>query len=162
MSQDVTIVNSIEIRRPAEEVFVFASTPANWPVWHPTALSVEGDVAGPLKPGDHILEQDQFLFLRGQIRWRARAVDAPRSWTIEGVVEGIPMFSGTTTTVSYSVAPTADGARIHRRMSYRPSSAIGRMLDWLIFRRHNRHQSQRALDGIKRLMDVPPPGGGPV
>ncbi|MCB1554769.1 MAG: SRPBCC family protein [Xanthomonadales bacterium] len=162
MTDPVVIQSSVEIRRAPEEVFAFASTPANWPVWHPTALSVEGDVAGPLKPGDRILEQDRFLFLRGQIRWQAHAVDAPRSWTIEGVVEGIPMFSGTTTTVSYTVTPVAEGARIDRTMHYRPSTAVGRALDWLIFRRHNRHQSQHALDAIKRLLDVPPLGSGPA
>ena len=41
------IVTTAHLRRPIEEVFDFLTTPANWPRWHPSSLSVTGPPTTP-------------------------------------------------------------------------------------------------------------------
>lgn len=152
-SEPVRIVNSVTIQRPPEQVFEYGATPRTWPEWHPTALSVTGAVTAPVHAGAEILEQDRFAFLRGCIRWRARESAPARGWTIDGVVDGVPWFRGTTTSITYTLSPTPDGTLLRRDMTYRVPSTFARWLDRLYFRAHNARQSQRAIENMKARLE---------
>lgn len=149
------IISVVEIRRFIGDVFEFGSTPRNWPTWHPTATSVSGAVDRPIQEGDRILEQDRFSFLVGCIRWKVGRVVPPSTWTIEGLVDEVPIFRGTTTTITYTLKPVPGGTRLERDMTYSVPSTLARFLDWLHFKQHNTRQSQRAVEQMKQLLESP-------
>jgi len=153
MPKETRINSTVVIRRPVESVFRFGSTPRHWPAWHPTALSVSGTVDQPVKAGDEILERDRFSFLEGCIRWRVRHATAPTEWVIDGVVDEVPLFRGTTTSITYTLSTTDGGTRLERVMTYRVPNALGRLLDQLYFKWHNARQSQRAVERMKHLLE---------
>lgn len=151
--KEVRIRSAVEIRRPIEDVFRFGSTPHNWPAWHPTALSVSGAVDRPVRDGDQILEQDRFSFLKGSIRWHVRRASPPTGWIIDGIVDEVPIFRGTTTSIVYTLRPIPGGTRLERDMTYRVPNALARFLDRIYFKAHNARQSQRAVERMKLLLE---------
>lgn len=153
MPRETRIISSVVIRRPVESVFTFGATPRHWPAWHPTALSVSGSVDQPVQAGDEILERDRFSFLEGCIHWRVRGATAPTGWVIDGVVDEVPLFRGTTTSITYTLSATDGGTRLERVMTYRIPNALGRLLDRLYFKGHNARQSQRAVERMKHLLE---------
>jgi uncharacterized membrane protein len=150
---ETRVTSSVDIQRPIEDVFRFGSTPRTWPQWHPTALSVSGAVDRSVREDDQILEQDRFSFLKGSIRWRVRRSTPPSGWIIDGVVEGVPLFAGTTTSITYTLTTVPGGTRLQRDMTYRIPGALARLLDRLYFRSHNVRQSQRAVERMKQLLE---------
>ena len=153
LTRDVTIVSSIHISRPPQEVFDTGATPVTWPTWHPTATSVTGQVDRPVRAGDRILEQDRFAVLTGAIEWRVRAATPGRGWAIDGAVRGVPFADGSTVAITYVLTPTPAGTLVTRTMTYRPANAAAWLLDKLYLRRHNTTQSECAVQGLKRLLE---------
>jgi uncharacterized protein YndB with AHSA1/START domain len=45
----IRIEESVEINRPVEEVFSYATTPENFPEWVGNAIDVRKDALGPLR-----------------------------------------------------------------------------------------------------------------
>jgi uncharacterized protein YndB with AHSA1/START domain len=45
----IRIEESVEINRPVEEVFSYATTPEDFPEWVGNAIDVRKDVLGPLR-----------------------------------------------------------------------------------------------------------------
>lgn len=153
MVHKVEIHTETFIRRSPEDVYAFAAQPNTWPQWHPTATSVQGEVARPIQVGDEVLETDRFSFLSGSIVWRVRRADPGRGWAIDGVLSGVPLASGTTTSVAYVLVGAGGGTRFKRTMTY---SIPGRAFGWLdraYFKRHNTHQSARAVASLKALLE---------
>jgi hypothetical protein len=153
MSELTRIISNVVIHRPVEQVFAFGTTPRYWPDWHPTAVSVHGAIDRPVTEGDEILEYERLAFLTGSISWRVRLAAAPARWIIDGVVNNVPFFHGTTTSITYTLESVAAGTRLHRDMTYRVPNAFGRLLDHLYFSAHNARQSQRAVEGMKRILE---------
>jgi hypothetical protein len=155
MHEETRIVTTVVIRRPLECVFRFGSTPRNWPARHPTALAVTGAVDQPVQAGAEILEHDRFSFLKGCIRWRVRSATAPTGWVIDGVLDEVPLFRGTTTSITYTLTPADGGTFLERIMTYRTPNALARLLDRLYFKAHNARQSQRAVERMRHLLEQP-------
>jgi hypothetical protein len=151
--KQVQIDNTVFIARRPDEIFAFAATPRTWPMWHPTATSVSGVTERPIEAGDEVLETDRFAFLRGSILWAVRRATPGAGWAIDGVLSGVPLASGTRTSVSYALTEVDGGTRFERSMTYSIPSPVFRLLDAAYFERHNRHQSQRAVDGLKALLE---------
>lgn len=154
MSAAGPIVATVEIARTPAEVFAFAATPWSWPQWHPTATSVSGVTDRPVTAGDHVTEQDRFAVLCGTIVWQVLRADPGRGWSIHGAVHGLPFADGTTTAITYTLTPVAGGTRLGRTMTYTVPGRAARALDRLYFRRHNRQQSERAVRGLKALLEA--------
>lgn len=157
MTRTVEIVSATHIARPPHEVFATGATPRTWPQWHPTATSVTGDVDRPVRVGGQVLEQDRFAVLTGSIEWRVSAATPGHGWTIDGVVRGVPFADGTTVSISYELSPTPDGTAVVRTMTYAPAGLGARLLDKVFLRRHNAAQSERAIRGLKRLLETGSP-----
>jgi uncharacterized protein YndB with AHSA1/START domain len=51
-----TIVTTIDIAQPPDATFQYATTPANWPKWHPSSLAVAGAVDHSLEVGEEVRE----------------------------------------------------------------------------------------------------------
>lgn len=153
MNKTITIGNTITIHGSPEAVFHAGATPRNWPIWHPTATSVGGDIGQPVTAGSRVLESDQFGPLTGTIQWVARDAMPGRGWTSEGTVRGVPFAGGTRVSINYVLS--ADGARtiVDRTMTYRPTSVGAWILDSVYLRRYNAAQSQRSLEALKQFVE---------
>ncbi len=70
-------VTTTLIRRLAERVFAFLTTPANWPLWHPSSVKVTGAVDHPLQPGEQVTEEFVVAGQSGKAVWTVRECRAP-------------------------------------------------------------------------------------
>ena len=157
MIKETRIISVVQIRRPIQDVFKFGSTPRFWPMWHPTAQSVTGAIDHPVQVGDEISEQERFAFLHGSMQWRVRESEAPTRWTIDGVLEDVPLFKGTSASVTYTLTFEDGKTHLERDMSYRVPNLLSRLLDRLYFRKHNAEQSQLAVDRMKLFLESESP-----
>jgi uncharacterized protein YndB with AHSA1/START domain len=82
------IRSGTRIRRPAEQVFDYVTTPANWPRWHPSSLAVSDGADHSLEPGEQVTEEFRVAGRRGSVVWTVRERTPPRRWVIEGQVAG--------------------------------------------------------------------------
>lgn len=141
--------NEILIRRPAEVVFDYVTTPATWTAWHPVTQAVSGATGHPLVVGEQVVEQIRSAGGRGHMVWTVRERLAPYHWRIEGEsnigVNGI---------ITYRLSETADGTRFERDLGYwKPGSFIYPFLDWLVRRRRVWEESAEALRRIRDNLD---------
>ncbi len=77
-----SIVTEIEIPRRIEDVFVFVTTPSNWPLWHPSSLRVSEGADHPLTPGERVREDFITAGRQGAVTWVVRAANPPHEWSI--------------------------------------------------------------------------------
>ena len=141
------IYTSVEIDRPSEEVFEYATTPANWPEWHASALSIEGEQDHSLALGESVAEEYLVAGRRGRTVWTVREYDAPNRWIINGPIAG----SGEST-ITYKVEPRAGGATFSREVVYR----LPRMLavaDRLILRPRMEAEARESLRRLKEILE---------
>jgi uncharacterized protein YndB with AHSA1/START domain len=148
------IVNAVVIGAAIERVFAFATTPANWPKWHPASKAVTGAVDHPLEPGERLVGQIETTGYRGQARWIVREREPPRRWVIEG--EG---GTGGHARITYRLFAQADGTRFERELVYRMPNAWYALLDVLFIRRRMAAQSEEALGRLKALLEAGPEAG---
>jgi uncharacterized protein YndB with AHSA1/START domain len=148
------IVNTVVIGAAIERVFAFATTPANWPKWHPASKAVTGAVDHPLESGERLVEQIETTGYRGQARWIVREREPPRRWVIEG--EG---GTGGRARITYRLFAQADGTRFERELVYRMPNAWYALLDVLFIRRRMAAQSEEALGRLKALLEAGPEAG---
>jgi hypothetical protein len=102
------IVTIATIERPDTVVFDYVTTPAHWPVWHPSSLSVSGATDHPLIEGEQVTEEFRVAGRRGRVVWAVAERDRPRLWVIEGAIDGRPAG-----TVSYTLTQTVHGSARH-------------------------------------------------
>jgi uncharacterized protein YndB with AHSA1/START domain len=141
----VVIEESVEVRRPVEEVFDYCTDIAREAEWNPRTHHVEKLTDGPLGEGTRYkaewVEGDPMIV-------EYVAVDRPRSWLTTGRSRRLR------TTGEGHVVPTADGARLEIRMVLRPRgfmSAITPMLGRLMRRRERDN-----LRALKAALESPP------
>lgn len=143
------ICNSIQIRRPIEQVFDFITTPANWPQWHPASVSVGGNADHSLQAGEEVTENISVAGRRGQVTWLARERSAPHRWVIDGSGK-----DGGRATITYTLTPHPDGTTFERELVYTMPNALLTVLDWLIIRWRMKADSAEALRRLKRLLEI--------
>jgi uncharacterized protein YndB with AHSA1/START domain len=148
------IVTAVVIGAPIEQVFAFATTPANWPRWHPASKAVRGAVDHSPGPGEQLVEEIQMTGYRGEASWVVRERAAPSRWVIEG--EG---STGGYALLSYRLFAQPDGTRFERELVYRMPNAWYALLDVLFIRRRMVAQSAEALRRLKDLLEA---GGRPA
>ncbi|WP_341317862.1 SRPBCC family protein [Paraburkholderia sp. IMGN_8] len=148
---DTRIVTVASIQRPSKVVFDYVTTPAHWPVWHPSSLAVSGSVDHPLDLGEQVAEEFRVAGRRGSVVWTVTAREPPGKWTIEGKIDGRPAG-----TVTYSLTSTASGTRFERAFTYRAPSMWFAILNWLVLRARIQSESDEAVLRLKSLLEVTP------
>jgi uncharacterized protein YndB with AHSA1/START domain len=143
------ICNSIQIRRPIEQVFDFITTPANWPQWHPASVSVGGNADHSLLPGEEVTENISVVGRPGLITWLVRERSAPHRWVIDGTGK-----DDSRATITYTLTPHPDGMTFERELVYTMPNALLAVLDWLIIRARMKTDSAEALRRLKRLLEI--------
>jgi len=146
------ICNSIQIRQPIEQVFDFITTPANWPQWHPSSVSVGGNADHSLLPGEEATENISVAGHQGQVTWLVRERKAPHRWIIDGTGK-----DGGRATITYTLTPHPDGTTFDRELVYTMPNTLLAVLDWLIIRSLMKANSDEALRRLKRRLES---GGG--
>jgi len=152
MPTPTEITYSILIQKPVEEVFKFATTPANWVQWHPATIWVEGDIDHSGMPGDKILEGVKIGLFRGEILWTVKENQALKQWVFEGDTR-LPLNKGTKPTITYRFFPQDGGTLFERHLIYTPPTPFSRFLNRILIKRSNRSQSRRAVANLKRVME---------
>ena len=90
------VVSSIDIDRPPDEVFAYATDPARFPEWQTDIASVEVDGAGV---GARFSTTRGVGPARQTIVQQVVESDAPRRWSARGV--GGPLLANGTVTTFY-------------------------------------------------------------
>lgn len=143
------IRKTVQIRVPIEEAFDYATTPGNWPAWHPSSLGVCGAVDHSLEPGEQVTEEYLVAGRRGRVTWTVRERVVPQRWVIEGQVEG-----GGGGTITYVLAPDPDGTTaFEREFVYTMPNAFLMLLDRLYLRRRIEAESAVALERLKGVLE---------
>jgi hypothetical protein len=148
---DTRIETVASIQRPPAVVFDYVTTPAHWPVWHPSSLAVRGAVDHPLKPGEQVIEQFLVAGRRGSVVWTVTACEPPGKWAIAGVIDRRPAGS-----VTYTLTATDTGTRFEREFTYRAPSLWFALLNWLVLRERIQAESDEAVARLKRVLEAMP------
>ncbi len=141
------IYKTIRINLSIEEVFDYATTPGNWPDWHPSSLGVSGATDHSLEPGEQVTEKFRVAGRRGQVVWTVREREAPRRWTIAGEIEG----GGGSGTITYTTTRREGATLFERDFVYEMPNPLLALLDRLVLRRRVEAETGEAL---RRLKDV--------
>jgi hypothetical protein len=143
------IVTVISIERPDTVVFDYVSTPAHWPDWHPSSLSVRGATDHSLNVGEQVTEEFRVAGRRGSVVWTVAARDRPRRWVITGAIDG--KSAGM---VSYSLTPAASGTRFEREFIYRAPSLWFEAVNVLFVRARIQQESDTAVARLKKTLET--------
>ncbi len=142
------IHTTVRIDEPVERVFGYATTPGNWPEWHPSSLGVSGATDHPLGPGEQVTEEYRVAGRRGRVVWTVRERDEPRRWVIDGKVEG-----GGGGTLTYTLTPDVGGTTFERELVYAMPNRLLALLDRLVLRRRVEAESAEALRRLKAVLE---------
>jgi hypothetical protein len=145
---DTRIVSVAEIRRAPSDVFEFVTTPAHWPAWHPSSLSVQGEIDHPLEVDEQVIEEFRVAGRRGRVVWTVSARSYPVRWSIDGVIDG--RAAGT---VTYVLTPVANGTRFVREFTYRAPSLWFALVNWIVLKGTIQSESDEAVTRLKRLLE---------
>jgi uncharacterized protein YndB with AHSA1/START domain len=142
------ITLSVEIDRPAGQVFDFVTTPGSWPRWHPSSIGVTGVTDHPLRVGEQVTEEFSVAGRRGRATWTVKARDAARRWVIEARPE-----EGGSAVITYTLTAQGKGTRFQRELAYTMPGPLWALLDLLVIRRRIRAESAQALRRLKTLLE---------
>jgi uncharacterized protein YndB with AHSA1/START domain len=145
-----SIVTALPIARPREAVFDYVTTPAHWPAWHPSSLSVTGATDHPLGLGERTTEEFRVAGRRGHVVWTVVERKRPEKWTIDGVIAGRPAG-----TVSYALMPDADGTQFERTFTYRSPTLWFALLNAVLLRAKIQAESDEAVERLKDVLEQP-------
>ena len=145
--RSVRVETEIEIARPPQQVFDYATTPALWPSWHPATVEVRDTPNRPLTTGETVLELIAVAGRRDQALWTVQACVPPQRWEIATDTDNGMAH------IVYRITPTAAGCRFHRSLAFRSKQWPWRVLDSTLTRWILERQSKRALHKLKRVIE---------
>ena len=140
----------VEIARSPQEVFDYATTPGNWPKWHPSSLAVSGETDHPLRVGERVTEDYIVAGRRGRTVWVVVERDAPRRWKIESLGA-----KGGQAWITYTFTDLGDRTRFERELLYRMPNLLAALLDPVLTRGKITEESLVALRQLKRVLEQP-------
>src|SRR3954468_1876263 len=128
-----SIITEIDIPCRIKAVFALVTTPANWPLWHPSSLRVSEGADHPLSLGERVREDVMAATRRRSVTWVVRAANPPREWRIHCTSE-----MGGFAEITYELTPVASGTHFRRTLRYTMLSLWMKLLDALVLRRRLR------------------------
>lgn len=141
------IDNEIEIALPPADVFDFVTTPPLWNLWHPATEAVFDTPERPLLYGEVAFERIRLGRRRLTAEWMVIAYEVAQLWSISTET---PLGEAR---VTYRFAPTAQGCRFVRTLSYRSRHIPQRWLDSTVTRWALQRQSVKALRKLKGVLE---------
>ncbi|WP_248804784.1 SRPBCC family protein [Pseudomonas sp. MWU13-2100] len=138
-----TLSNEIHIEADIETVYAYVTQPDHWHEWHPTSVSADNSIHGPLPKDHRFTEIIDLLGLRIEMNYRVVIADAPVEFKMaftSPVVDGC---------IYYSLHRDGYGTQFTRTLQYitelNLSGLHARMVEL----------STRAMDNLKHLMETP-------
>ena len=137
--------NSILIHKPIVTVFNYATTPGNWPKYHPNSLGVSGVTDRSVLVGDVTREHAMLMGREGEGDWRVVGRDAPHmvQWTINN-----PGFKAT---LLYSFECKSGGTQFTRILSYQTPDLPDAVKTK--FEQFMADESEKAVQNLKRVLE---------
>jgi len=142
------IYESIFIGKPITEVFSFVTTPENWLDWHPSSISVNGDIDHPLETGEQVTEEFLVAGKTGQVSWKVIEKRFPDHWLISGDVVGAGAGI-----IKYRLSGESGGTRFERIFTYKMANWLLALMDKVFIRRRIQTESRQALNCLKVIME---------
>jgi len=142
------VVARTRIRRSPMQIFDFATTPANWAQWLPSA-EVSGAVDHPLCAGEQVTEETLISRRRSTVAWTVIECEPPRRWAMAGILHGLGHV-----VVVYELTPRPDGTMFERDFAYSMPRGPYRLLDWLLVRPQIETDSALALQRLRSLLEA--------
>ena len=139
------IENEVDISRPAEDVFDYASNHMREPEWNPGMRSIRKLTDGPVGPGTRY--EIEFVPGKPMVATCDR-FDRPRTWEVSGRVFGMDVALGG------QVTPTPSGSHLVFRTEFRSSGL--RALALPLIRRRMAPAMQRNVERIKVILESAP------
>ncbi|VVE17284.1 polyketide cyclase [Pandoraea capi] len=143
------VVSVATLRAPPQAVYDYATTPANWPKWHPASLAVQGETDHPLKLGDEVAEEFRLAGRHGILHWRVVEAKPPYEWRIEGEMNRRP--SGE---VRYKITPDGTGTRFERDFIYRTPNLLFLILDPIFIGPRMRAESAQGAKQLEQIFEA--------
>jgi hypothetical protein len=137
------------ISRSAADVFAFVTTPGNWPLWHPSSLAVSGATDHPLIVGEQVKEDYRVAGRRGSTVWTVTEREPPFRWTIVSD----PQHPGRAK-IRYTLSTSAGGTTFRRDLTYEFANPVLKVLDWALYRRRIRAESETAVGLLKKILEA--------
>jgi carbon monoxide dehydrogenase subunit G len=76
---------SIEVDRPASEVFAYVTDPGRFPEWQNGVVDGRRQGDGPASVGDKCVNTRKIGFAQRQVTSEITRIDAPRAWSVRGM-----------------------------------------------------------------------------
>lgn len=144
------IRNTIFIDRPVEQVFEYATTPANWPAWHASVLNISGELDHSLDRGESVSEEFRVAGRKGRAVWTVQERTAAHHWIIVGAIAG-----GGHSRITYSVEPHSQGTIFAREVVYTLPPLLT-IADRLILRPRMHAEAEKSLRKLKEVLEQVP------
>jgi uncharacterized protein YndB with AHSA1/START domain len=142
--------HSIRIRRPAQEVFDYATAPARWPEWHPSSLRLAPGAEKPLPAGARFEEDIAAAGGRkAHLRWIVTEAVTPSLWRAQAEAD-----NGLTLSLSYQFLAEDHGTRFVRTLDYALASPWLRALNVILLRWLIARESAESLQRLKRVIEA--------
>jgi uncharacterized protein YndB with AHSA1/START domain len=144
------ITTTIEIDRPAAEVFAYATDSSRFSEWQKGVVDGSMDTPGALKVGDRCLTTRRIGFAKRPVTAEVVHIDPPRSWGVQGVDGPIRAAVGVAVE-----ALSETQARITISIDFE-GHGIGRLLVPLIVGREARKEMPANLSALKQRLEAAP------
>ncbi len=137
------------IQRSPQDVFEFVTTPANWPLWHPSSVRVTGDCAHSQIVGERCVEEFIVAGRHGECEWTVLERDAPRRW----VIDARPPAGGGARII-YDLTASGVGTQFIRTMDYEMPNAFLELMNALVIRRKIERESAQAVANLREVLET--------
>ena len=147
------ILTAVRIPCPVETVFNYATTPANWPEWHPASRAVSGAADHSLLVGEQVTEEFVAGGRKGSCVWQVTERKAPYLWTIAA---SAPQGQAR---ISYRLTRHGEETDFERELIYSVFGIWFRILDFLLIGRRMSGESLTAVQHLKERLEKYPMHG---
>ncbi len=144
----IRIEESVEINRPVEEVFSYATNPENFPQWVGNVIEVRKDASGPLREGTSFTVEQKLLGRRFEAPFEVIAYEPNRRYAHRSTGGPVPV----TMNFTYDEPVSSEGTRLTQRNEGEPGGffrLVGPVLE-----RALRRQMRTNLENLKDLLEA--------
>jgi uncharacterized protein YndB with AHSA1/START domain len=140
------IEESVEINRPVEEVFSYATNPENFAEWVGNVIEVRKDVPGPPRKGTRFTVEQKLLGRRFESPFEVIDYEPNRRYAHRSTGGPVPV------TMNFTYEPVSEGTRITQRNEAEPGGFFG-LVGPLLERALSR-QMRTNLENLKDMLEA--------
>jgi uncharacterized protein YndB with AHSA1/START domain len=144
----VAVTATIEVARPAKDVFDYATNPSTFREWQKGVVEGHLDTAGEVAVGDHCVTVRRIGFANRASTSEVTEVDAPHRWAIRGL-DG-PIRARVEVTVE---TITDQRSRLSITLDFE-GHGVGRLLVPLVVVPEARKEMPANLDQLRRQLET--------